>query len=350
MLENSQHWHPTMREASILKAMMPYYLATATDASQRTHAIAIAHTQVSQLIHELLTIAELNRCLEQVGFTQWLCQPKRLEQDPRTRIEMAFRVELPKVAGSLWHRLHSANHAPKLSWPNPWESACIDAKEHQVWWSIAWQWCHPQTAFTLPSGVPSGIVSWERLRSHWKGLYAMLQDAGSDETSKLVEIRTAQDPLLGNNLDQMLQQCRRDQGTLTIVVIRMLGDRSAEQPSVPSMRWWQSHFIDQMNQLNESECPRGFVTEAGDLALVYQDVDRTELAQEVRDVFSEMNASMAEAMSLAADRPAPLIAGIASVNAPSRSFRIDQLIDSAWRCLEGATVQGPGSVKSIEVF
>jgi hypothetical protein len=38
------------------------------------------------------------------------------------------------------------------------------------------------------------------------------------------------------------------------------------------------------------------------------------------------------------------------VNAPSRSFQLDQLIEAAWRCRDGAAIQGANAVKTIEVY
>jgi hypothetical protein len=46
----------------------------------------------------------------------------------------------------------------------------------------------------------------------------------------------------------------------------------------------------------------------------------------------------------------PLVAGVAMVNGPSRAFAIEQLIEGAWRCLDGASIQGTHAVKTIEVY
>ncbi len=94
---------------------------------------------------------------------------------------------------------------------------------------------------------------------------------------------------------------------------------------------------------------RGFISDDGELSLVFQDVERAELGQWIRDSFAKINLANEES-SLATIVALPLVAGVAMVNAPSRSFKIDQLIQSAWRCLDGASKQGAGAVKTIEVY
>ena len=94
---------------------------------------------------------------------------------------------------------------------------------------------------------------------------------------------------------------------------------------------------------------RGFLSDEGELTLVFQDIDRSELTQWIRDAFSKFNEVNPDS-TLATPAAQPLVAGVAMVNAPSRSFKIDQLIQAAWRCLDGASTQGAGTVKTIEVY
>jgi hypothetical protein len=169
--------------------------------------------------------------------------------------------------------------------------------------------------------------------------------------SRLVEIRTAKDPLLQENLERLLDDCRMNQGILSVVVIRMHVDKGAGLPNTTGeLHRWQSEYIRVLDPLMEPLSISGFLSENGDLALVIQDIERSEIVQIVRDGFAEMNQNMVASRTLAANRPTPFVAGISTVSGPSRSFAISQLIDSAWRCLDGAIVQGAGSVKSLEVF
>ncbi|MFN7628672.1 MAG: hypothetical protein ACK5PZ_17750 [Pirellula sp.] len=169
--------------------------------------------------------------------------------------------------------------------------------------------------------------------------------------SRLVEIRTANDPLLQENLERLLDDCRMNQGILSIVVVRLHVDKGAGLPNTNGeIHHWQSEYIRVLDPLTEPLSISGFLSENGDLAIVIQDIERSEIVQIVRDGFAEMNKNMVAIRSLAANRPTPFVAGISSVSGPSRSFAISQLIDAAWRCLDGAIVQGAGSVKSLEVF
>lgn len=169
--------------------------------------------------------------------------------------------------------------------------------------------------------------------------------------SRLVEIRTANDPLLQENLERLLDDCRMNQGILSIVVVRLHVDKGVGLPNTNGeLHRWQSEYIRILDPLTEPLSISGFLSENGDLALVIQDIERSEIVQIVRDGFTEMNQNMVASRSLAANRPTPFVAGISTVSGPSRSFAISQLIDAAWRCLDGAIVQGAGSVKSLEVF
>ena len=104
-----------------------------------------------------------------------------------------------------------------------------------------------------------------------------------------------------------------------------------------------------MDTHGEASNVRGFVSDDGELSLVFQDVEKAELAQWIRESFAKFNNGSADS-TLATTVAQPLVAGVAMVNAPSRSFKIDQLIQAAWRCLEGASTQGAGAVKTIEVY
>ena len=104
-----------------------------------------------------------------------------------------------------------------------------------------------------------------------------------------------------------------------------------------------------MDARGESANVRGFISDDGELSLVFPDVERSELAQWIRESFAKFGQNQKDS-KLATSVAVPLVAGVASVNAPSRSFKIEQLIQSAWRCLDGASTQGAGAVKTIEVY
>lgn len=81
-----------------------------------------------------------------------------------------------------------------------------------------------------------------------------------------------------------------------------------------------------------------------------EDVERPVVMAIAREGLLEAGEAHRQACGLGAESATALVSGISFVSSPARSFKIQQLIDSAWRCLEGATDQGSGSVKSIEVY
>ena len=266
----------------------------------------------------------------------------------------------------------------------------IPASKHRDLWSLAGQLCCNRAQITIPAELSVGVVAWDKLLDHWHRVSAALSgavactpkkiennnstelptsnlnvsaiaantietqvnSAAIAETKKpqivndkrFVEIRSARDPHLSSNLDQMLQQCRNDQGVLSLIVVKKLGTNSSAADQN-----WQSTFIEYMDSHGEATNVRGFISDDGELTLVFHDVDRAELAQWIRESFGKFNHSNADS-SLATTVAQPLVAGVAMVNAPSRSFKIDQLIQAAWRCLDGASTQGAGAVKTIEVY
>ena len=117
-----------------------------------------------------------------------------------------------------------------------------------------------------------------------------------------------------------------------------------------SLVTWQLDIITTLQSSLEHRKMYGFYTTDGDLALIMEDVDRTEVTAFVRQVV-EQEAVVDDGETRLLDQAGlPLFSGIACVNAPSKSFRLVQLIESAWRCLDASLRQPPGAVKSIEVY
>ncbi len=104
-----------------------------------------------------------------------------------------------------------------------------------------------------------------------------------------------------------------------------------------------------MDAHGEANNVRGFISDDSELTWVFHDVERAELSQWIRDSFAKFNNADAES-TLVTHTAQPLVAGVALVNAPLKSFKIAQLIEAAWRCLDEATNQGAGAVKTIEVY
>jgi hypothetical protein len=171
----------------------------------------------------------------------------------------------------------------------------------------------------------------------------------------IIEIRSSNDPELARNLDVHLQRCRDRSGSLALVVVRCKTEEkaiTAGQSGQPkgSLTSWQLDMISALQSSLEHRKMYGFHTTDGEIALIMEDVDRSEVTSLVRKVIEREAVVDDHATRLLDQAGLPLYSGIACVHAPSKSFRLAQLTESAWRCLDASTRQPPGSVKSIEVY
>lgn len=370
----------------ILKNLMPLYLS----AGQGRMGSGIAET--FSLIRTTCMIAELNRLTTGSELAEWLQEDCRASIDPLESIPKAFRIDLSRMSKTFWTNVQAkpvgtSGEAPKITDPTT-----LTSEKHRAWWSLAGQLISQRAQITVPAELAVGVIAWKKLADHWltvsktlaskstaTATCAVATDSDSEVSvvaiatrersakaeqspskvlpanenqkchiendSRFVEIRSARDPQLKSNLDHLLQQCRNESGTLSLIVVKKL----ALGADSTSLQDWQATFIKYMDTHGEATNVRGFVSDDGELSLVFQDVEKTELAQWIRDSFAKFNNSNANS-TLATSVSQPLVAGVATVNAPSRSFKIDQLIQAAWRCLEGASTQGAGAVKTIEVY
>jgi uncharacterized protein YutE (UPF0331/DUF86 family) len=166
---------------------------------------------------------------------------------------------------------------------------------------------------------------------------------------RLIEIECCEDPKLTDSLETFLQQVRQEQSSLSLVVVKRLNRPSDSETANTTIDHWQSLFLDCLISESETRELKAFTTVRGELVLVYTDIDRTDLSFWIRESFAKMNAA-SERWSMTQTDAEPIVAGIAMANGPSRSFRINQLIDGAWRCMEGAEIQGIHAVKTIQVY
>ncbi len=371
----------------ILKALMPLYLA----AGQGRAGTGIVDT--FSLVRSSCMILELDRLTSDNELAKWLVESSRLTHDPFESIAQSFRIALPNMANVFWREVAAKSSEIEKSSTRFSAMTILTAEKHSAWWMLAGQLCSQRAQITIPAALSVGVIAWEKLLEHWQRvLRSLAQEVGLDNSNcsatervcssssaeksvgspveksldshdlattksnaksklnkdhRFVEIRSSRDPQLSSNLDQLLQQIRNEQGTLSLIVVKKLGANVSA--SSIAMQNWQSAFIEYMDTHGEATNVRGFISDDGELTLVFQDVDRTELTQWIRESFAKFNDTSVDS-TLATASAQPLVAGVAMVNAPSRSFKIDQLIQAAWRCLEGASTQGAGTVKTIEVY
>jgi len=353
----------------LLRSLIPIYLS----AGQGKLGTGLSDTL--SLFRSAIAVAELNRLLESSDLTEWF-STKSNQDDPFPLIENTFNLSTNRLAKRFWHStFQSRNEGVAIS-KRVIEALAIDTskdKRAAGWWSLACQISDQNKKIRVPAEVAVGLVDWNRLLDHWHRLELVLSGCSTSsdrdglpqkdlqtttvtsakpkatklDDRRFVEIRSVNDPELSSNLEKMLTQARSNQSELSFLVVKCL---ESQQPTSPSaIQGWQSKFIHCIDKFGLAANARGFVSDEGDLSLVYEDVERSEVARWIRESFAKLQETNPEA-KLAVASAIPLVAGVASVIAPSRSFKIEQLIESAVRCLDGATKQGAGAIKTIEVY
>lgn len=169
------------------------------------------------------------------------------------------------------------------------------------------------------------------------------------DSMRVVEIRSSNDPKLVSCLDQQLGQCRVEQGSMALIVARTVEPEYSVRPE-GLLQPWQGALVDYLCDNTEDADLRGFINPQGEIAIVVEDLDRQSATALVREALQAASNAQRNASGIGDDSFHALISGISVVSAPARSFKIQQLIDAAWRCLDGAANQGAGSVKSLEVY
>lgn len=373
--------HPIVSDALLLYSLMPIYLS-----SSKEKIVPAVDSAMNKLRHANCIVGWLNVMSTNVGY-RWVEEQTGQSQFLESSIESCFRISISKIAG--------------LYWDHPGMQSSVSATDKGLW-EIACQIVRGASQIHIPKSLILGVVSWEKILQHWNSLKKELESANQESLSRsnepnphrestyqesnyqearlldtiksvtpdmqnlaknqreakmkvsvmaepvskdrrLVEIRSSSDPQLKKVLDLLLQQSREEQTILTIAVVSRL---NAEQDKAVN---WFSSMIDQIIEESEAEDLKGFVTDAGELALMFYDVDRSDVAYWLRESFVKLR-SGSSSRSIHAEASEQLIAGVAMVNAPSRSFQLEQLIDAAWRCRDGAAIQGANAVKTIEVY
>jgi hypothetical protein len=161
-------------------------------------------------------------------------------------------------------------------------------------------------------------------------------------------------------LDSILNEARNLEVPVNLVVIRDLKSTAVRIDSDLEVQNNQSRvWLEQVcNELSEThdECEFSKLLSvcSGELIYVQGGGDRLKLMPWIRTVLDGSSALLShEMVSLDVDQgqtPNGLVAGLASVGRPNKSFRSTALIQAALRCLEAAQRQGAGAIKSIEVF
>jgi hypothetical protein len=164
-------------------------------------------------------------------------------------------------------------------------------------------------------------------------------------------------------LDALLTEARNAEVPVNMVVINELkandtapAHRDAQleiQNSKPRI-WLEQVCNELMEPHDDREFARLYSIRSGELIFIQGGGDRLKLMPWIRSVLDGCSTSLGvEQVSIDGEAekvPNGLVAGLASVGRPNKSFRSTTLLQAAVRCLEAAKHQGAGSIKSIEVF
>jgi len=328
-----------------LYSMMPVYLCL--DRRNPSHALQ----ESIALARESIVLVDLDEALEAELF-ELLAEPAFTDSPPCIAIGEALNIRLDYITARLDERARSTAKTRAAS------AHLRPSKEHcEGYWSIVKQWKEKAAHLRIPSKLSIGSIAWPKVLEHWTRLSnALLDIVEANDTltpqAEFVEIRSSNDPQLSETLDSHLQRCRSEHGSMALVVVQMIKPEEAGENSASSIRLpeWQRVVIEQLHKATDGSASRGFVCQAGELALIVDGMERNEVTAVLREVL-EIACRPIEVVSQMIETPdLPLVCGVACVTSPSKGFKIDQLTNTAWRCLEAAKTQGAGAVKSLEVY
>ena len=167
---------------------------------------------------------------------------------------------------------------------------------------------------------------------------------------------------LRDYLESLLSEARNLETPLNLVIIRELkaseptsskNSFSSKAKSVP--RVWLERVCDGLVEPHDdSDFYKLVSISSGELIYVQGGGDRLKLMPMIRLILDQTAALFSkEVVSVDGESevvPNGLVAGLASVGRPNKSFRSLTLLQASIRCLEAAKRQGAGAIKSIEVF
>lgn len=172
-----------------------------------------------------------------------------------------------------------------------------------------------------------------------------------------------EDNSLHETLEGELTRARNEGRALSLIVIDSLMPNSPAASrakkknafSGHSFEIWMSSICQELTDAGyEKGSGRIFSMGTGELIIVQQGGDRVKMMPWLRTVLENCehpNSGQESIKDNAADQKnSGLVAGLASVERPNKSFRSEALVQAAKRCLEAARRQGANSIKSIDVY
>jgi hypothetical protein len=327
-----------------LFSMLPIYLRA--DTSSPARAVSEANILASQS-RLLIDLDEILGC----ELFELLIDPSLVEIPPAQAVQIALNTSLTELVSRLGPMSGQIASPLPLAENWPCDASC------EGYWSIARQWIDGRPHLRIPASLSLGKVVWPKVREHWSKMSHALSKTKHPTAEpitirEIVEIRNSSDPQLSETLDIHLERCREEHRSMAFAVMKV--HKHFEFPSSPTelarLPDWQERMIEHLNAASDGRITRGFVNDSAELTLIIDDLDRSEITYILREAL-EIASQPDDSDIPMIERPrVPIVAGVAWVSSPSKRFQIEQLTQSAWRCLEAAQLQGAGTVKSLEVY
>lgn len=362
-------------ELQQLFAALPLYLGPMGDRSQSPTELAYAMSQ------QLAAIVQLDWGLDGELY-DLLHEDKWIGLAPGPAIYQSLNLDLTSLAVCL--QTVTANDQTIPVKPAQ-STSSIDAQLTALW-NLASQLRNQTSHIHIPPNLAIAKVSWHRVRENWNKIQSLLATftlgsqapigiepstiqenqlasgkgkASSVESPTLptsaeiqdfIEIRSSNDPCLSDSLNIQLETCRATGSSLSLAVFRLNRSASGSSSSQRGLKTWQRDLLDQARIQLVTSFVRGFLTDDDEIVIVIEEYDRAEATAALREVINAVEALYQPKTGMVETEKLGIVCGFACVESPSRSFRFEQLTSAAWRCLAAARNQGPGTVKSIEVF
>lgn len=164
------------------------------------------------------------------------------------------------------------------------------------------------------------------------------------------EIRSSTDPQLARLLEAAIDRCRCDKNSISLLVVRSVSASTSEAVRTIGNEpaEWQLQAYRELKSKTVGTVALAYTTAAGELAIVIEDLDRTQVTRLARETILTREYTIATT-GRTSER-CGVVCGSATVSCPARGFSFGQLSSAAERCLQGAQLQGRGAIKGLEVF
>ncbi len=234
----------------------------------------------------------------------------------------------------------------------------LSSARREGYWKIATQLEAGQAHLHVPPQLSIGKILWPKVHDHWKRFAHALYSTShsptipSGQMADIVELRSSQDPQLATTLDLHLKQCREQQRTMGLMVIKEVSEVRASQgtPSI-GLPAWQQAIVEAIERSHRRSSLTRFSfamrEKSRSLSTTWIAIPSPSI---LRDVLNDIS-QIPDLKAPMIDKPRlGLIGGVACVSSPTKKFQLEQLTQAAWRCLEAAHTKAPAPLNRLKCF